>query len=732
MWGRHHRLSIRGRGQGRPGTTSVLGLALFALLLSNGRLTLAQEGQTVASGSPAGALAAAPRPAQVATPPSPVYAITMGAAYDPATRSLKGHQRLRWRNTARVPVPHLELHLYLNAFANTDSTFSRESHGQLRGFESPAGEWGWVEITGIRTAAGADLKAAEEFLRPDDGNPEDRTVVRYPLPAPLPPGQSIDVEIDFEGQLPAVLARNGAHGDFVLGGQWFPKIAVFEDAGVRGRTAPGWNCHQYHANSEFYADFGDYDVSITLPIRYRGHVGGTGLLVDETVTADRVTARFVAGNVNDFAWTGDPAFEVVHDRFDPATDVPTAEQARIAGLLGLQPAEIALSPVDLTLFVRPEHRAQATRYLSSMKVALGGYGLRLGAFPYPHITMVDPPRGALGSGGMEYLTFITLGTHAVLAIPPFDRILFPEMVTIHELGHNYWMGLIASNEFEESWIDEGINSYYEMVIADETYPSQVALLGYASTGFESNHASQGGGHFTDPIVRESWRFRSPRSYGLNSYQRPALALRHLEGLVGTATFHRAMRRFFQEWQFRHPSTTDFEHSFQASAGRDLGWFFEQAFHTTRALDYAVTSISSRRTVESGGFYWRQGVRTLKDEATEQKTDVGTPATTLQYQNVVVVERLGEFIHPVTVQLVFANGQVERHEWDGQERWQRFESLQNVRLVSAEVDPDAMMALDVDRLNNSRLLEPRRAPASKLLVHLLFWLQNLFAVTALMG
>ncbi|HNX50251.1 MAG TPA: M1 family metallopeptidase [Thermoanaerobaculaceae bacterium] len=727
-------MSFRVKRQGRSGSTPLLCLAAFALLLTNGRPTRAQEGKAAASGPQAGALATAPRPVGVATPPAPVYSIAMEVTYDPATRSLEGHQHLRWRNTARVPVPDLELHLYLNAFANTDSTFFRESRGQLRGFESPAGKWGWTEITGIRTAAGANLKAAGEFIRPDDDNPEDRTVVRYPLPAPLPPGQSIDVEIAFEGQLPGVFARNGARGDFVLGGQWFPKIGVFEDAGVRERTAAGWNCHQYHANSEFYADFGDYDVSVTLPIRYRGHVGGTGLLVSETATADQVTARFVARNVNDFAWTGDPAFEVVRDRFDPATDVPPAAQARIAGLLGLQPAEIALSPVDITLFVRPEHRGQARRYLSSMRVALGGYGLRLGAFPYSHITMVDPPRGALGSGGMEYLTFITLGTHALLAIPPFDRILLPEMVTIHELGHNYWMGLIASNEFEESWIDEGINSYYEMVMTDETYPSQVALLGFATTAFESNHASQGGGHFMDPIARESWRFRSGGSYGLNSYQRPAIALRHLEGLVGTTTFHRAMRHFFQEWQFRHPSTTDFEQSFQASAGRDLGWFFEQAFHSTRTLDYAVTSISSRQTVERSGYYWRKGVRTLEgeDEAKEQKKDIGTSATTLQYRNVVVVERLGEFVHPVTVQLVFADGQVERHEWDGRERWQRFESLQKVKLVSAQVDPDDVMALDVNRLNNSRLLKPRRAPASKLLVHLLFWLQNLLAATALLG
>ncbi len=739
---------------------SLITAAIVAALLTSAPDGSVAAGEQTAAVNPPPPVAQSRevRPDLTERGPVPVYTVKMEASFDPAERRITGHERLRWRNTSSVPVSELQFHLYLNAFANNRTTFVTESGGQLRGVTIPKDKWAWVEVTSMRTADGADLKAGEQFIQPDDGNPDDRTVACYPLPTPLAPGESVELDIAYDAQLPGVFARNGVQNDYALGGQWFPKIAVFEDAGVRGRTEPGWNAHQYHANSEFYADFGDYDVTLTLPIRYRGHIGATGRMVEESATADQVTARYVQEGVNDFAWTGDPGFVVINDRFDPERDVPKAQQARIAGLLGVSPEQIALLPVDITLLVQPANLSQAPRYIASLKTALAGYGLRLGAYPYPHFTMVDPPRGAMGSAGMEYLTFITLGSHPLLAIWPFDELRAPEMVTIHEFGHNYWMGMSASNEFEESWLDEGINSYYDMTICDEAYGSQISLLGLEATSFDSNHSSLGAGRYADPIARESWNFRPGSSYAFNSYSRPAVTLRHLEGLVGTATFHKAMRHVFQTWKFRHMSTADFERTFQEAAGQDLGWFFAQAFHSTRALDYSVRTASSTVVKKDRGYFWRDGTRELVGEDEEKDTtkpdaakDETKPAETPaadasandtkgdeadavkdDYRSAVIVERWGEFIHPVTVELRFADDHVERRQWDGAERWVRYEVVRPAKLVSAEVDPDHLMALDVNRLNNSRLVEPRQAAGYKLMVHMLFWLQNLFAATALVG
>ena len=246
--------------------------------------------------------------------PDPVYLVRMEARYAPETRRIEGVERLRWRNTASVPVDELQFHLYLNAFANDQSTFMAESGGQLRSQRKSEDVWGWIEVGAMRLAYGdeldpegsfrevppagegwqtptweelpptrmpvrPDLKAVEEFIQPDDGNLEDRTVTRYPLPRPLAPGEWLELEIEFQASLPDPFARSGAHGEYVLAAQWFPKVGVFEDRGVRGRAEPGWNTHQYHAHSEFYADFGDWDVTLSLPARYHGRVGATGQLV---------------------------------------------------------------------------------------------------------------------------------------------------------------------------------------------------------------------------------------------------------------------------------------------------------------------------------------------------------------------------------------------------------------------------------------------------------------------
>ena len=435
--------------------------------------------------------------------PPPVQQTRLEATFDPDTRRIDGHEHLRWHNTSSVALTELQFHLYLNAFSSNQSTFMLGSGGEMRGSRFDDEGWGWIEVESMTLPDGTDLAAVEEFLQPQDANPYDRTVARYPLPEPLPAGGWIELDIDFTSQLPTPpFARTGTKDGYVLAGQWFPKIAVFEDAGDRGRAEPGWNADQFNPNSEFYADFGDFDVTLTLPERYRGKIGATGRQIDEQVADGQVTVRFRQRGVHDFAWTADPDFIVHTAHFDPQADVPEAFRRHWAELLGLSEQEVTLSPVDIDLYLQPDHADQAARYIDSAKVAIRGYGTRLGAYPYATLTLVDPPLGALGSGGMEYPTFITLGTHALLQLPPFRGVLAPEVVTVHEFGHQFFQGMIANNEFEESWIDEGINTYYEnQVMADAYGPSSMSFLGISPN------------HLEEPAQRRPRRRRVPRSAG---------------------------------------------------------------------------------------------------------------------------------------------------------------------------------------------------------------------------
>lgn len=741
-------------------------------------------------------LIAIPAAAQIQLP-EPVYQAGIDAAFDPDNAQIEGVERLRWRNTSSVPVDELQFHLYLNAFASNHSTFMTESGGQLRGMEMSEEKWGWIEVESMHlaypedlAAAGLlqedleavpglafdspfgpvvrgepsatqlrgapDLKEVEEIIQPDDGNPDDRTVTRYPLPRPIQPGEWVELDIAFTSQMPEIFARTGVSGNFVLGGQWFPKVGVFEDTGDRGRTEPGWNTHQFHADSEFFADFGDWDVRLTLPSEYAGKIGATGQIIEETVDASHVTVRFQQPGVHDFAWTADPDFIVLEELFDPDVDVPGEQTRRIAEILALPEQELRLQPVMIRLMLQPAHRSQARRYFDAAKAAIRGYGLRLGAYPYPTLTMVDPPRGGAGAGGMEYPTFITLGTHPALNLPPLKKVRMAEVVTVHEFGHNFFQGMIASNEFEEAWIDEGMNSYYEMVVMEEFYGTMIEVLGLRMTSIEQNRLQLGSGRYTDPVVLPAWEYRSNASYGLNSYSRPAVTLRHLENLIGPETFHQAMRRFFQTWRFRHPTTTDFEEIMQEATDEDLSWFLEQALHTEKGLDYRIRTATSRKTKERKGWFWEDGVQVMygkdhdhrRDEGSDHhdgeeiddseahETDDGETGDeegegTL-YRTEVVVERRGEFKHPVTIELVFDDDERIRHQWDGRDKWMRIVETRKAKLRWAEVDPDHLMVLDVDPLNNSFRLERDSTPAGKILVNLSFWFQNIFDLTSILG
>ncbi|MEM7051229.1 MAG: M1 family metallopeptidase [Acidobacteriota bacterium] len=668
--------------------------------------------------------------------PAPAYSIQIAAELDPETRELTGKQFLRWTNRATVAIPDLQFHLYLNAFANNRSTFMIESGGRHRSSEFDDEEWGFCEILQI-TADGIDLSADAEFLQPDDGNREDRTVVRYPLPQPLEPGAEVVLEIDFLSRFPDIFARTGMHGDYILGGQWFPKIAVFEDTGDRGRRTPGWNAHQFHLSSEFYADFGDYDVSLTFPERYQGKIGATGRRQSEEVADGKVTQRYLQRGVHDFAFTADPLYEVITDTFDPQRDVPAELRRHWQELLALTDDEATLTPVDIELFIHPENLPQAERYLSSAKAAIRGYGLRLGTYPYDTLTLVDPAAGAGGSGGMEYPTFITLGTHPILDLPPFDEVRAPEIVTVHEFGHQYFQGMIANNEFEEAWIDEGINSYYEMEVMEDEYDSAIRVPGVMTISpFESNHASVAGGRYSDVIAAPAWRYMSRGRYGRNSYPKPAVTLRHMEGVLGDQTFHRAMRAFFQEFQFKHPTTADFERTLERETGRDLSGFFAQALHSTRGLDYGVRSLDTKRVKDERGFFWRDGERVelggdeTESEAVEEDGEADGEDET--WRSTAVIFRYGEFTHPVTVEFRFDDGQVVRRTWEGENRWVRWTFEGPMRLDSVEVDPDQVLALDANRINNGRSRQSDGTAKMSFFSSMIFWLQSLFQAVTLLA
>lgn len=232
-----------------------------------------------------------------------VVSYAIDASLDAAKHQAAGKEHMTWRNRSDRPVSHVYFHLYLNAFANDGSTWFTErrvltAHGRSRGnARLKKGEWGWIHLQQVQQD-GTALKWS--FVQPDGGPKTDETVVRIDLARPVPAGGTLALDIDFLSQLPRVVERTGWWGDFNLVGQWFPKIGVLELPGERGATQVRWNVHEFHFNSEFYADFGSYDVHVTVPSDYT--VGAVGQLQGAPVAKDgRTTYHFTQADVHDFA-----------------------------------------------------------------------------------------------------------------------------------------------------------------------------------------------------------------------------------------------------------------------------------------------------------------------------------------------------------------------------------------------------------------------------------------------
>jgi peptidase M1-like protein len=666
-------------------------------------------------------------------PPKPVasYKIDVQLKLDDERRPkrLQGVERLTWFNHSRDTISDLQFHLYLNAFKSEKSTFFEESGGQLRGDESQPGEWGWIDVDKIKLEGGEDLTSKIEFIHPDDDNSDDQTVIRVPLSKPVKPGEEIALDIDFTAQLPRVFARTGYWASFALVGQWFPKIGVWESAGERRREQAGWNCHQFHATSEFYADFGNYDVTMTVPAAYKSKIGATGVMKSERDNQDgTVTYNFVQDNVHDFAWTVDTNYLIVKRQFKAAEQVTQSEINDWSSRLNLPVDRIALTDVDVTVMIQPEHRDQVDRHFKAAFNAIKYFGLWYGNYPYNTLTVVDPPYNAGGAAGMEYPTFITAGTSWRAG-----RDQNPEGVIVHEFGHQFWYGLVASNEFEESWLDEGFNTYSTAKVLKTAYGPDIIPLGFAGINWlyfpiEFPHPYENRvltlrGKFNDPILTPAWKFYDQFSYGLNSYPRTGLTLSTLERHLGAGVMARVMREYQEKWRYRHPASQDFFDTVNQVTGQDFGWFFDQFVKGVGDLDYELAEIKSEKQGVKIGVFDKNGQKTevKAPEHDDEKNDQNAT-----YENEVAVRRVGEAWFPVEMLFTLKDGahisakpvntrggMIEYQlidskdgrrwsdTWAIKDRWKKFRFTTGSELVTAEIDPEQKVLLDANLTNNSK-------------------------------
>jgi hypothetical protein len=606
-----------------------------------------------------------------------VVAYQIDATYNPEKHTVEAAETLTYHNMTGQRLDHFPFHLYLNGF-QPDSTWVHDAHrdGNFRSstFEDAwdAKRSGSNEIVSLEVVGQGDLTKAIKFISPDDGNPKDKTVFDIALPRPIEAGQDVVFKIKFKATFPEVVARTGYKRTFLLAGQWFPKVGVWWNG--------AWNCHQFHAMTEFFADFGTYDVKITLPKNYI--IGATGVQTSDSDNGNGTkTVAFHAEDVHDFAWTADPNFKVLEETF--------------TGSVG---------PVKVRLLTYDSYRSTWQRYLDVMQGTMKRFDDWYGPYPYAQITVVDPPHGALEAGGMEYPTFITGDT---FWWAPKGQKELPEGVTEHEFGHQYWYGMVATNEFENAWLDEGINSYTEVKVMDSLYGKNTSVLNWL--GAQMGDAAEQRSLYlgvaeTDSLARPSYQDMSWGSYGGITYGKTATMLLTLENVVGEQVLQKALHAYFMKYRFTHPTQEDFLRTVNEVAGQDLSWYWQQAVYGTQVLDYKV------RKAESVRVDWAD-----KNAPDEKKGET-------LYETHILLQRLGDFVFPVTAQIKFDNGETIRETWDGRDRWKRLVYLKKAQVLSVEVDPDHQITMDRDYLNNSVATEPQHGATQKIVTYWMFLTQ----------
>ncbi len=578
------------------------------------------------------------------------------------------HQTLKWKNTSPDTIRSLRFYMYMNAFQDLKSSYLRNSGGKVFGrdiADRSAKEWGHISIDKMLNSKEEDLANNAEYIQPNDGNKYDQSILEIALNTPLLPGETGIYEMDFTTKMPKTIARAGySQKDFFLFVHWFPQVCVYEQD---KHETWGWNSHQFVPGTEFFADFGDYHVTVTASDHLQ--VGASGCRVSEIKEDGKQVVQFQAHDLIDFGF-------VVYSEFD-------VYKSTFRG-------------VEIEILMPPEHCAFADRYRQAIEHGLEYMNKNVGPYPYPKITVVDPPVHALNSGFMEYPMMITAASF--YGIPKSVRSV--ESLVIHEFVHMYFMATLASNEKEEAWLDEGFVTYYEDRITDHFHGEKSSF--YNVLGFRSGNAENSRLEYTKldhsrlgPIAAPGWEIKGP--YKGLIYAKTSLVLKTLEGLVGSAAMDKVIQAYYNEYKFKHPKEADFrritkEVLADVYTGFDLDLFFDQCLHGTEICDYEVVYI----------------------ENTELNSGNNTK---------VVLSQNGGLQFPVSVEIIYENGSVAYMDWDGSPGEKVLEYGPGVKIQSVNIDPNNTIALDINFNNNSLTYNPNKKPIVKYAAKSTNWMQT---------
>ena len=555
----------------------------------------------------------------------PVVDYTFEVSVDTDLHTVTGAGTILWRNRSARSIDQLYLHLYANAFRSEKTTFLSDRRPGGRGV-GPIRDHGNIEVESfsIQQQGGDNLWPT---ARPASStNPDDQTDMRLPLPEPIEPGAQVLIDIKWRTKLPAIVERSGYHGSFHMVAQWFPKLARLEPDGTFAHFS-------FDRLAEFYADFGSYDVTISVPANFV--VGATGPRLTDEVHDGRRVVRHVQSDIHDFAFCAYDGFEELRSDVDG---------------------------VEVRVLYPRGHEANAREQLETAAFGLRYYGRQYGVYPYPTLTLVNPPPGAEEAGGMEYPTLITTGGRWW----KHGNDGSSRALTLHELAHQYFYGLVATNERRWPFLDEGLTTFAEVDALDEgwgdaggAYLPRWGLR--ASTVLR--HTGVSGGQ-DDVVAKSATEFVSGYTYGRLVYARAALVLETLDRVYEGA-LRRALGRYARRYRFEHPTPEHLLEVVRDTIGDDAERALRTCLFDRGWIDVAVNDLAC-----SGG------------------------SCTL------VVTRRGNVQLPIEVAWMHLDGTETITIWDGKAQQTALTLETSEPVVGAILDPRHKVMLDEDFANNA--------------------------------
>ncbi|MCO6498994.1 MAG: M1 family metallopeptidase [Vicingus serpentipes] len=502
---------------------------------------------------------------------------------DDKNHQLTATETIEYKNNSPHPIDSIFIHLWPNAYKKYNTALAQQKveNKETNLYYAPDHQLGYID--------GLDFKVNDKSIQWKFGAEHEDICIVY-LPQQLQPGESTKIFTPFNVKLPlGIFSRLGhIHQSYQIT-QWYPKPAVFDK--------DGWHPMPYLDQGEFYSEYGSFDVFITLPDNYV--VGATGDLIDgekeiewlnqkaiktaainnfdydmsfPVSSENTKTLHYHQENVHDFAWFADKRYHVLKGE----VELPHSKR-KVTTWAMFTNNEANLWKNSI------EYLNDATYYYSSWN----------GDYPYNQVTAVD---GALSAGGgMEYPNVTVIGESG--------NAFRLETVIMHEVGHNWFYGILGSNERDHPWMDEGLNSMNENRYIETKYPSR-RLLGDSSdiensplTWFDITHYKHKASYelmylmnarknLDQPIEEKAANYTS-FNYGAIVYSKTALVFDYLMAYLGEEVYDKCMQRYFNEWKFKHPQPEDLRKVFEEETAKDLSWFFDDLIKTTKKIDYKI-------------------------------------------------------------------------------------------------------------------------------------------------